>query len=178
MDIADFFKELREKRSIDAVQAAHPELTEEDISKFLDKVINLINKNSEVEIYVDGASSSNPGKAGIGVILKVGNEAVESISKPIGDATNNVAEYTALIEGLKLALQKGYKKIKVYSDSELIVKQIKGDYKVKNKDLLNLYGQVKRLESQFEKIEIEHINRENNKQADKLAKNAVQLNKV
>ncbi len=178
MDISDFFRELKEKRSIDAVKGSHPDLTDEEIDRFFDEVIGLFDKNGRVEIYVDGASSSNPGSAGIGIVLKVDGRVVESISKPIGVATNNVAEYSALIEGLKVALNKGYRKIKVYSDSELVVKQVKGVYKVKDKNLLGLYKQVKELRSQFDRVEIEHINRENNKQADKLSKNAVRLNVI
>ncbi len=175
MDIADFFKELREKRSIDAVKESHPDLTDEEIDRFFDEVIGSFDKNGRVEIYVDGASSSNPGNAGIGIVLKVNGRVVESVSKPIGVATNNVAEYSALIEGLKVALSKGYRKIKVYSDSELVVKQIKGIYKVKDNNLINLYKQVKELQNRFDRVEIEHIGRENNKQADSLAKNASKL---
>jgi len=175
MDISDFFEELREERSIDAVKKAHPELTDEEINKFFDEAISLLSKNGVAELYVDGASSSNPGNAGIGVVLKVDDRVVENVSKPIGIATNNVAEYTALIEGLKIALDKGYKRVKVYSDSELVVKQLKGIYRVKDEGLSKLYKHVKELEKRFEKIEIVHINRENNKQADRLAKNAAKL---
>lgn len=171
MNISEFFKELKEKQSINAVKLSHLELTNKDIEDFFNKVINYFKVN-EAELYVDGASASNPGKAGVGVVLKVNGRTVKKISKPIGVTTNNVAEYTALIEGLKLALTEGLSKLKIYSDSELVVKQVSGDYKVKDKNLLRLYKQVKELEKQFSDIEIVHVRRENNKEADKLAKSA------
>ncbi len=171
MNISDFFKELKKKQSVDAVKLSHPELTNKDIESFFDKVINYFEEDN-VEMYVDGASASNPGKAGIGVVLKVNGKSVKKISKPIGVATNNVAEYTALIEGLNLALLEGFRSLRVYSDSELVVRQINGSYKVKDKNLLKLYKQVKGLEKQFSNLEIIHVNRENNKEADKLAKSA------
>ncbi len=171
MNIAEFFKELKKKQSIDAVKLSRPELTNKDIEGFFDKVIDYFEENG-AELYVDGASASNPGKAGIGVVLKIKGKTIKRTSKPIGVATNNVAEYTALIEGLKLALAEGLHKLKIYSDSELVVKQVNGDYKVKDKNLLKLYKQVKELEKQFNDIEIVHVSRENNKEADKLAKSA------
>ncbi|MEM0089981.1 MAG: ribonuclease HI family protein, partial [Nitrososphaerota archaeon] len=80
---------------------------------------------TEVEIYVDGASRGNPGPAGIGIVLKLDSRTV-CFKRFIGNKTNNEAEYLALLEGLKLAISVNAKKVKVFSDSELIVKQLKG----------------------------------------------------
>jgi ribonuclease HI len=91
----------------------------------------------------------------------------------IGTASNNVAEYTALVEGLSLAAELGVKKLHVYSDSELLVKQMNGEYKVKNEDLRELYEEACRLKKQFEKVTITHVRREQNKRADQIGNDAL-----
>lgn len=126
----------------------------------------------------DGASSGNPGKAGIGVVIQVpeglaarlGIETGYSISRYIGETTNNVAEYTALIEGLQNARALGIRKIRVSLDSELIVRQMKGQYRVKQPHLIPLFEKVKALISQFDSCRISHVPREMNKEADALAR--------
>ncbi len=127
----------------------------------------------EVILYSDGASSGNPGKAGAGWLLydkernliKKGNEF-------LGITTNNVAEYMALICGLEEALDLRAKKVICFLDSELLVRQLMGDYKVRNNILKLLYCQVNHLESFFEKVSFNHIQRLKNREADKLAKKA------
>lgn len=121
------------------------------------------------KLYCDGASRGNPGDAGIGFILIFNGKKIE-MSEYIGKTTNNVAEYTALIKGLEEAIKVGIKEIKIFLDSELIVRQLNGVYNVKNKNLILLYFNVKELLSKFKKYEIFHINREQNTFADKLAK--------
>ncbi|MFB3897065.1 MAG: ribonuclease HI family protein [bacterium] len=125
-------------------------------------------------MYVDGASRGNPGEAGIGVLITdtQGNE-LTRIAKYIGITTNNVAEYTALIEGLKSALTHGITEVQVISDSELLVRQVSGIYKVKQPHLQELYQQVKSLTAQFKKTAIKHVLREENKTADSLANEAI-----
>lgn len=120
--------------------------------------------------YTDGASRGNPGIAGIGVVLlnDEGNT-VKEISRHIGTATNNVAEYTALIAALQEALEMGSEHIQIFADSELMVKQIKGIYKVKNEGLKPLYADARSLLGEFASYEISHVRREYNQQADKLA---------
>ncbi len=169
-----FFEELFKKRSIDAVKKFHPDLTEEKIAKFFNEVIEKLKKDNDsaTEVYVDGASSSNPGNAGIGVVVKQDGKIVKELSEYIGIATNNVAEYLALIRGLKTLSELGIKSAIVYSDSELVVKQINGEYTVRSQDLLKLYKEVKKLAERFEKLEIYHIERDKNKHADMLAKRA------
>jgi len=124
-------------------------------------------------LYVDGASLGNPGKAGIAFILSVcGKKPLRKMAKFIGYTTNNVAEYMGLIYGMQEALSLNGKKLVCFSDSELLINQIKGRYKVRNKNLMLFYNQVKHLESLFEKVEYHHIPREKNREADFLAKKA------
>src|SRR5690554_6590583 len=97
----------------------------------------------EALMYTDGGSRGNPGIAGIGISIqdKDGNE-IRAISQYIGEQTNNVAEYKALSRGLEVALDLGIENIKCYLDSELVVKQIKGEYKVKNERMIPMYNMV------------------------------------
>jgi ribonuclease HI len=129
----------------------------------------------EAEIYSDGASSGNPGHAGIGVVIRLMDRPLEnhSISEYIGIATNNVAEYSALQRGLEKAHTLGLKKIAVFLDSELLVKQLQGEYRVKSKTLLPFWEETRRLLQKFEHYTITHLRRELNKEADLLAKKAV-----
>ena len=127
-------------------------------------------------VYIDGASRGNPGHAGIGIVIKknTGDKEISRLYNYIGQTTNNVAEYTALVYGLQEALIKGLKNITVYSDSELIVRHIKGEYKVKSADLKPYYEQSCHLLRGFDDFEIRHLPREENREADKLANKAIQ----
>jgi len=125
----------------------------------------------KAKLYCDGASRGNPGDAGIGCLLIIDNQKIE-ISEYIGKATNNVAEYQALIRGLQEALKQKVKDIEIFSDSELLVFQISGIYKVRNKKLIPLYESVKELLNKFNHYNIYHVYREENSVADKLAKEA------
>ncbi len=127
----------------------------------------------EIEIYIDGASKGNPGPSGIGVLLLKEKEVVKSISVFIGQATNNIAEYTALIYGLQEALILKAERVKVNTDSQLLYRQIKMIYKVKNPGILLLYQQARHLISGFKLVEFKNIPREENRQADKLSNLAV-----
>ena len=132
-----------------------------------------INTN-ELFAYIDGACSGNPGDASIGVVINDKKHTYkETISQYIGQATNNVAEYSALLMALKKAKSLMAEKIFIKSDSELLVKQIKGVYKVKNETLKELNHQAQSMLSEFKIFKIEHIRREYNKEADKLAKQAI-----
>lgn len=125
----------------------------------------------ERTLYFDGASKGNPGLAGAGAVLYEGGDIeVYSESVFVGlKETNNVAEYTGLITGLKAALNLGTKRITVKGDSDLIVKQMNGAYKVKSQNLIALYEEAKKLAEQFEKITFVHVYRHLNKRADELA---------
>ena len=127
----------------------------------------------EIEIYIDGASKGNPGPSGIGVVICQDGETIKNISSYIGKATNNVAEYTALIYGLQEGLVAKAESIKINTDSQLLHRQITKAYKVKNINLLELYNQALQLMSAFKEVKINHIPRTHNFGADKLASKAV-----
>lgn len=124
-------------------------------------------------MHIDGAARGNPGPAAYAIVLDRPGEAVVEEADVIGTATNNVAEYTALVEGLQLASELGVKKLWVFSDSELMVKQMKGEYRVKHPDLIELYQEAKRLASQFDRLTITHVRREHNARADKIGNDAL-----
>jgi ribonuclease HI len=132
-------------------------------------------------VYCDGACSGNPGKSGIGVVIYLGDrENGEEggrdsyrISEYIGTATNNIAEYTAVIKGLEKARALGVKNVDVFMDSELVVRQMTGVYKVKNRNLLPLWNRATGLLKEFDSHAITHIRRELNAEADRLAREAV-----
>jgi ribonuclease HI len=124
-------------------------------------------------LYSDGASAGNPGASGIGAVIEMAGRTYE-LSEPIGTTTNNIAEYTALLRGLQKARALGAEEITVFADSELLVKQLEGAYKVKNPNLLELHKKVVRLKGAFRKFSLRHITREENKRADALAKKASQ----
>lgn len=127
----------------------------------------------EIEIYIDGASKGNPGPSGIGVVICNNGETIRNISSYIGNATNNIAEYTALIYALQEALILKAEVLKVNTDSQLLYRQIKKIYKIKSANIIGLYNQVQNLMQGFKSIEINNIPRENNRGADKLATKAI-----
>lgn len=125
-------------------------------------------------IYTDGGARGNPGPAGIGaVIYHESRQVAAEISEYLGVATNNQAEYKALIAAFKKARELGATELECYLDSELVVKQLKREYKVKNKDLAPLFLEIYNLSLNFQKISYTHIPRERNKEADKLANMAM-----
>ena len=129
-----------------------------------------------VEMYIDGACRGNPGPASIGVVLQDSSvHAPRTLSKYLGEATNNIAEYLALVYGLQEALQLGYHEVTVKSDSELLVKQTQGAYKVRDRNLRLLQGLVQHLIKGFRSVHIEHIPRTKNAAADRLAGNALKF---
>ncbi len=126
--------------------------------------------NDAFQLFTDGAARGNPGPASIGAVLKSpSGENVAEISEYLGETTNNQAEYRALLAGLRKALDLAVKKIDVFLDSELVVKQLHGQYKVKHPDLIPLFEEVKSLLRKFSVIQVSHVRREKNKEADKLA---------
>ena len=130
-----------------------------------------------MDIYIDGASIGNPGESGIGIVFSQGETTLENFSKYIGKQTNNVAEYMALVFALEEALVRKNKSICVHSDSELLCRQLKGEYRVKNENIRNLFEQAQILIRGFEKFSIHQIPREKNRGADKLARLAVKERK-
>ncbi len=124
--------------------------------------------------YVDGGARGNPGPAGYGVFLQdsAGNKVAE-LSRYLGRQTNNYAEYSGLIAALEYALEHGYTALRVISDSELMVRQMKGIYKVRNPNLLPLYEKARGLVRQLKSFEIGHVLRGKNRDADRLANEAM-----
>jgi ribonuclease HI len=127
----------------------------------------------ELTIYTDGASRNNPGEAGAGVFIMQDGKPVERIARYLGTTTNNIAEYTAAIIGLEQAVTMGAASVKLLADSELLVKQVNGQYKVKNEGLKPLHGKVKELIARIGSVEVQYIPRERNKEADALANKAI-----
>jgi len=127
-----------------------------------------------IQLYTDGGARGNPGPAAYGFLVYEGRTKLYASGKKLGTTTNNVAEYTAVIEGLKKAQEFG-DSIEVFSDSELIVRQLNGDYKVKQPHLKELFHKVKLLENGFKKISYTHRPREHPMQvlADELVNRAL-----
>jgi len=125
-------------------------------------------------LYTDGASRGNPGKGGAGAVLYDESGQITSSAKNfLGVCTNNIAEYRALILGLEEALRNGCRRLRIFLDSELLVKQVNGSYRVKNVNLIKLMKDVRKLLSFFDEYTVEHIERNKNKAADRLANEAI-----
>ncbi|HVP69014.1 MAG TPA: ribonuclease HI family protein [Anaeromyxobacteraceae bacterium] len=127
-------------------------------------------------LYTDGAARGNPGPAGAGaVIINENGHVVAKVGKYLGETTNNVAEYTGMILGLRRAKAMGLRSLDVFADSELVVKQLNGEYQVKAEHLLPLYEEARALLKGFSEIEIRYIPREENAQADEMSNRAIDL---
>ena len=123
----------------------------------------------EVSVFTDGGARGNPGPAAIGVVIKNNkHEIIHKIGKYIGMATNNDAEYAALTEGLVFLTEQKYSQVKCYLDSELVVKQLNGLYKVKNQGIKKHWNKIKAMEKNFSHITYHHVKRGRNKEADEL----------
>jgi ribonuclease HI len=130
-------------------------------------------------LNADGGARGNPGPAGIGVVLKDPDGIViDEIARPIGSTTNNVAEYEALIAGLRLAIDHGVTEIEIQLDSDLVVSQIEGRWKIRNDRLRGLAVTARALLGQFEKVRIKHVRRAQNTHADQLANKAMDAAQV
>lgn len=124
--------------------------------------------------YIDGGSRGNPGPAGYGVVIQdAAGNIVETLSRSIGTATNNVAEYHALLAALEYVAHQRGRHLAVYCDSELVVRQMQGRYRVQSPDLKPLYERARQLASRLEEFAIQHIPREQNRLADQLANDAM-----
>jgi len=132
------------------------------------------NEQGYLVAYIDGGARGNPGPAGYGVVIEdeVGRPVAE-LSEYLGRQTNNYAEYSGLLAALSYAIKHGFKALKVVSDSELMVKQIRGEYKVNSPTLKELNAQAMKLIDQLDYFDITHVLREKNKEADRLANTAM-----
>jgi ribonuclease HI len=128
----------------------------------------------KLTVNVDGGARGNPGPAAIGVVVRNEDGAVvEAVGETIGRQTNNVAEYQALIRGIELASAHGADAVELVGDSELVVRQIEGRYKVKNADLKPLHARAKEMLGEFDNWEIRHVKRGQNADADALVNQAL-----
>jgi ribonuclease HI len=124
--------------------------------------------------YTDGGARGNPGPAGFGVrIERADGTLLDEFHEAIGVATNNVAEYSALVAGLREAGARGVDDLEVHSDSELMVKQMRGEYRVKNRDLQTLFRDASRLARELRSVTYTHVRREHNELADRLVNEAL-----
>jgi ribonuclease HI len=123
-----------------------------------------------VRAYIDGGARGNPGPAGYGVRIEdADGSLIEELHGPLGIATNNVAEYNGLLAALRWAIAHGHRELHIRADSELLVKQMRGEYKVKNPGLQPLAAQARLLIMELGRVTFEHVRRELNKEADRLS---------
>lgn len=136
-------------------------------------------KPLSIVVYVDGASRGNPGPSSVGAVAYLpGGEELTSVSKPIGKATNNVAEYTAVLEGLKLASRLRASEVEIRLDSELVARQLNGEYRIKNSNLKVISRSVIDEAARFDACRYVHIPRSENARADELANEALDEKKA
>jgi probable phosphoglycerate mutase len=128
----------------------------------------------EIVAHIDGGSRGNPGPAAFGVAIKTAQgRSITAFARFIGETTNNFAEYQGLLAALDFALSHGYSRLRVVTDSELMARQISGRYKVRNPDLKPLYEKAQAMIARLESFSIRHVHREQNREADRLANQAL-----
>lgn len=125
------------------------------------------------KLFTDGGSRGNPGPGAIGGVLIQNEKIIETFSQVIGHCTNNQAEYKAIIKGIQIAINLNIKELECFLDSELVVKQLNREFKVKDKDLAVLFVRVWNMKQNFKKITFNHVFREQNSLADKLVNEAL-----
>ncbi len=168
------------KLTIQEIDAIAKGLTTEIVKQIKDpyastikSLITKCGKDEVIDLFIDGAANLQNKRAGIGGVMYRNGTELYSFSEYLHDATNNEAEYQALIKGIQLALELKISSININSDSELIVKQIKGEYRVKHPNMQPLYAQAIDLLQKFSSWKISHVRREKNTVADKLSKDGL-----
>jgi len=164
----------KNKNISDILDKYKSSFSKEDLSKLESLLSSDLEKNKKYSLFTDGACEFDkdykPINAGIGGLIKFEDEIIFSFSENIGVKTNNEAEYIALITGIKLCIDNKISNISIFADSELVVKQIKGDYKVKNERMAALHKKTHDLLLKLNSWEIEHVLRDLNTEADELSK--------
>ena len=128
----------------------------------------------KVQVFSDGAARGNPGPAGAGaVVVDSSGNVVAEVGRYLGQQTNNVAEYQGLLLGLRHALKHGANEVEVLADSQLLIRQLSGIYRVKHPGLIPLFEEAKKLLKQFRKVDLRHIPREQNGAADEMSNRAI-----
>ncbi|MDG2287746.1 MAG: ribonuclease HI family protein [Candidatus Marinimicrobia bacterium] len=166
-----------EKKLIKILERFRDKLSDQEIA-LIDSLVKLPKTMQDswdssgisYKLFTDGASQLDKNNAGIGGLLKNGHETVFSFAENIGDCTNNEAEYLALIRGIELCVEKKILDVKIFCDSELIVRQVNGDYKVKNERMIKLHAKVLDLCSMLNHWSVSHVLRDKNMEADLLSK--------
>ena len=173
-------KTLAEEKSFRSAKKRLPGLTDRRIWKAISDAASMLRASPGVEkyanlrVYIDGAAVPNPGPSGIGVVVyDEKKRKIKELKRYIGLASNNVAEYKALIQGLKESKKLSAESVNVFSDSELLVNQMNGRFRINNQDLRRLSQQAKGLEGKFQKVTYRLIDRNRNKAADQLANLAI-----
>ncbi|MEE8336358.1 MAG: ribonuclease HI family protein [Candidatus Neomarinimicrobiota bacterium] len=158
------------KDEFEALRILLKGISQKQSNPVLIKLGDKLNKPREIYLYIDGAADLKSRTAGIGGVFYENEEEIFSFSEYLHDATNNDAEYSALLHGLKVANELKIKTIIILADSELVVKQVNGEYRVKHPRMKILYKQVQNELIKFEKWSLKHVYREQNKRADELSK--------
>ncbi|MFW6189544.1 MAG: ribonuclease HI family protein [Planctomycetota bacterium] len=184
MDRLKLLKAAYEAIQWDQLYELAPEATRQEVDELFQDLRRLLGPRPQEDLAeevvggtavlrCDGASKGNPGPAGIGCVIETaeGRE-VAAWGRPIGRATNNVAEYRAAVAALRKALQLGVRKVRLRADSQLMVRQINGRYRVKSAGLKPLHAEVMELLGRFEDYDVAHVSRDENARADELADRA------
>ena len=178
----DLIRDLFEFLPMQDFLDEYPQYSERKLYETRDRIETMLSEQARDEasggrgtfsIYVDGASQPQKKRAGIGGVIYLDDSEIESFSEHIGEATNNEAEYRAMIKGLELLEKYEAEKVYVFADSELVVRQVNGQYQVKNARMQKLYGEVMQLLQMYDWWGVEHVPREQNKRADQLSKQAL-----
>jgi ribonuclease HI len=165
---------LADSLDVQGTLATFPELTGDGLSELLrEAAASMAPEPVRAVLHVDGGARGNPGPAGYGFVISSGDGPLVQRGGYVGQATNNVAEYSALVAGLEAAAELGIREVEVMADSELMVRQMTGQYRVKNEGLKPLYAKAQAAAARIGKVSYQHIPREKNKEADKLANMAI-----
>lgn len=181
-DALQLTRELFDSLPMEKFLNDHPDVSERMIYELRDDLIGLLQdqamkgkdgKSRVFSMYVDGASQPQKKQGGIGGVIYLHDSEIENFAENIGEATNNEAEYNALIRGCELLRKYEPEKVYIFADSEFMVKQINGEYQVKNERMKKLYGKAMHALQEFPEWTLTHVPRERNRRADQLSKQAI-----
>lgn len=168
------FSKVEEKyKNTKDIKKAILTLTDAEKNNLINWLKREIAIEDNLEVYTDGASRGNPGQSGYGFLIYSNNKLVEKKYGFLGKKTNNQAEYIALLEAVKSIKKYNCNRVKFFMDSQLVVRQFKGIYRVKNNELKKYYLEINKLLDNIDNVQFVHIGRENNTEADKLANQAI-----
>jgi len=180
---AEVLRFIAENESFERTLAAYPDLSLQDLRELLHAVARAASRResqalgldtTRLRIFCDGAARGNPGPAGAGAVLYTADgRLVERLGRYLGHKTNNHAEYQGLLLGLQRAVELGAREVEVYADSELLVRQLRGEYRVRSKGLLPLWQRARELLGRFDRVRLAHVPREKNREADEMSNRAI-----